>query len=137
MSLLHIQWAGSVLMPANSTAEITNTMLTWCTAPMPYTVPADKWLGITAAGFGSKFGAIGRASYFAVDNAFTLTDVEPSARWWPVPFIIPPGTVLHARFFNNELITPEGYPPEEQWMNFYMQGMLADYTGQPYGEAFL
>lgn len=131
----NVQWAYSALAPAcvNGLAtpvDVSGPTYSWADEVLPYTVPADRWLCIVSASLASKFGSLGRSSYFVLQNAFTVTDVEPSITFSErAPFIIPPGTTINARIWNNETMTPEYGTDhgEAQYMNITMTGFLVDH----------
>lgn len=127
----NIQWAYSALVPpAGAIVTLSGNGYSHWWTPFPYTVPANRWLCIVSASMASKFGGIGRASYLVLDNCFTLPDVSPLINFGErTPFIVPPGTTITARLFNNETMAPEYgvNGGEAQWMNMTMTGYLVDH----------
>lgn len=117
------QFAFSCLVPANGgicTVDPATSGYTWFrTSTLPYTVPADKYLGITGAHFGSKyinFSGKTRSSYLVIQNAFTVTELGSTATFGQ-PFIIPGGQSVTVQFFNNSA--------EAQWMNGAITGWIS------------
>lgn len=127
----HVQWAYAALVPATGgNIPLAGSPMTYASDIFPYVVPENRFLAIASASLASKFGGTGRASYFILDNCFTLPDDAPHANFGARPFIVPPGTVLTARFINNETLTPDyGAGGEAQWMNMTMTGALVDAPG--------
>lgn len=95
--------------------------------PMP--CPESRWFIITNIHFASKYGAIGRSSYFVLTGLITITDVTQS---WSCGhpsqgLIVPPGGVLDGFFLNNEMTNEFGnLNGEEMNMNAVVRGFQVD-----------
>lgn len=125
----HVQWMFAALAPPNGgiVALTGGGMGPW-SCGLPYYIPANRWLCITSAGWGSKFGNSGRASYFYASGLFTLPDNAPFINMDRAPMILPPTQQLHCAFINNETMTPDyGAGGEAQWVNCFITGFLVDH----------
>lgn len=135
----HVQWTHAALaLPGGGITAITGAGMGSWSEQLPFIVPLDRWLLITSAGWGSKFGNSGRASYFFASGLFTLPDNAPTLYCEKSPLILPPGQTLVCSFINNETLTPEqetqaivnpgmALSGEAQWMNCFITGLLVDH----------
>lgn len=96
--------------------------------PMP--CPESRWFIVTNIHFASKYGALGRSSYFCIDGLITITDVTQN---WSCGhpsqgLIIPPGGMLDGTFFNNEMVNENGaLNAEIANMNAVVRGFMVDH----------
>lgn len=132
MTFQHLQWVHFRLVQNGVASDLGGPNgFTWSSELWPYTVPADKWLGITYASLSSKFvdgGAAARGSLLVITNVLTVPDNYGDLKP-PRPIVVPPNATITAQLINND--------DEPQWMGSIVMGVLAPYTaGQSYWDAF-
>lgn len=98
------QWILGATVPSNG-GSVTPVVIGPSTHSWPQGLGDNRWAGITNVQFSSKYGAIGRSSYFCINSLITVTDVHQS---WSCghpsqALLVPPNSTIGGVFWNNEM----------------------------------
>lgn len=124
-----VQWVLGATVPSNG-GNVTPVVTGPSTHGWPLDIGANRWVGITNVQFSSKYGAIGRSSYFCVNGLITVTDVTQT---WSCghpsqALLAPPNTTINGSFWNNEMENEFGaLSGENVNMNAIVRGFMVDH----------